>query len=470
MSSVSSLSRINPFKFELELIEGMVNPRFPSWALAILILFATMRGMLILVCIAIMVIPLGKGHASRKKHWFLFRRIYKQPGRGIPYVIPNRSMIIVVCELCSSCLYLVAACENYKTYRRSGIKEGSSGWFLTLWYGLTWIPSYLGIMMAAFSLCYACLCDVNGNRKSKIPQLLTPIVYNSAWTLWTIITISSMAFWTFRTTRALSELEAACIHTFKLLQRGADAWDADPSQMPPRGISNSQLYIIRAAQKSASVIDGWAITWVVLAVSLAVFYLFTVQLLIRLLKQVLRKRAIDSMAVDVKWSSPIWQELEQEFRFLFKSSILVTLSIISQISELAYQTHSSKNLTDVNWRIGSALITQLPGIFMTPAILVQSWRIFTERSEEFNFRKVPLTFDDKKIPEMTSQLLGWDTTVCWGKEIDLDAVNFPGLYEIQSTFSKETEDVDQKDKRVNLKTPAGDISVMRSITVTHEEI
>merc|ERR1712137_329583 len=158
-----------------------------------------------------MVIPLGKGHASRKKHWFLFRGVYPEPGRGIPYVVPNRSMIIVVCELFSSILYLLAACENYKTYKHLGLEEGSSGWFLVLWYGLTWLPSYLGIMMSAFSLCYACLCDVNGNKKSKIPQLLTPAVYNSAWTLWTIITISFMAFWTFRMTQATSELEASCL-------------------------------------------------------------------------------------------------------------------------------------------------------------------------------------------------------------------------------------------------------------------
>ncbi|EGF97667.1 uncharacterized protein MELLADRAFT_114164 [Melampsora larici-populina 98AG31] len=65
----------NPFRAQINTIEKLINPQFPSWALAILILFAITRGILILICAAIMVIPLCKGPESRKKHWFLFRRI-----------------------------------------------------------------------------------------------------------------------------------------------------------------------------------------------------------------------------------------------------------------------------------------------------------------------------------------------------------------------------------------------------------
>ncbi|EGG08212.1 uncharacterized protein MELLADRAFT_71502 [Melampsora larici-populina 98AG31] len=31
---------------------------------------------------------------------------------------------------------------------------------------------------------------------------------------------------------------------------------------------------------------------------------------------------------------------------------------------------------------------------------------------------------------MTSQLLGWDTTVFWGQEPSMNGVNFPGLCEL----------------------------------------
>lgn len=470
-SSIGTPLHANPFRMQIIQIERIINPQFPAWALAILIFFAVMRGILIVVCIAIMVIPLGKGPASRKKHWFLFRRIYSRPGRCTPYVVPNRSMIIAVGELCSSILYMVAACENYEIYKHLGLRPGSIGWYLILWYGLTWLPSYIGIMLSAWSLCYACLCDVAEIKNSRFPRMLTPAVYNAAWSSWLIISIALMAYWSILIARNCHATEMIVNRILELLRRAAFSWETDGTTQISWSVFVHELTLsAHQVDEIGTLIYGWCITWIVLAVLLAVFYLFTVQLLLRMLNQILCKRELDAMVVDAQLSSPIWPELEKEFRFLCKSSSLVTLSILSQIAEVAYQTYSGKNLVKLNWRIASAIATQLPGVFMTPALLVQSWRIVTERSDESKFQQVPLAFGDQNIPQMTSHILGWDTTVFWDNERELESSNFPGLHEVQSTKSKKTEDDVRVNMQATLRNPTDDISVVRSTVVTREQI
>ncbi|KAH9820472.1 hypothetical protein DFH28DRAFT_923766 [Melampsora americana] len=420
----------NPFREQIIVVARILNPQFPSWALAILIFFAILRGILILVCASIMVIPLWKGPASRKKHWFLFRRIYPQLGRGIPYVVPNRSMVIAVCELCSSVLY---SAVNFKTYKHLGIAHGDRGWYLAL-----------------------CLCDVTDVKSSRLPRLLTPIVYNTTWISWSIITIALIAYWAIRMGRHMFDAQRTCDRLLELLKRAAISWERhDNAQSFWGDLLPTLILAVHGTQLTGTLIVGWCITWIALAVGLAV-------LLLRMLNQILSKRELDTMVVDAQLSSPIWEELEKEFRLLCKTSSLLTLSIISQLFELAYEIYSGKNLT----QIASALVTQLPGVFMTPALLVQSWRILTERSDETKFQQVPLAFEDQNIPQMTSHILGWDTTAFWDNQTELEIVNFPGLCEVQSINSRKMED----NTSITKQNLTDDISVVRSIVVTREEI
>ncbi|KAH9808193.1 hypothetical protein DFH28DRAFT_997921 [Melampsora americana] len=458
---------LNPFTDQISMAKQIIDPQFPSWALNVLIIFAVMRGILMISCVAILIIPVIKGPISRKKHFFFFRRMYPEAWRGMPYLVPNRSMILVICELVSSALYFAAACDNYLVYSESAIGQGRSGYFLPL----CWLPSYLGIVLASWSLCHACLCDVEGKKTNKLSRILTPNLYNSIWISWTILAISLTAYWTIRAVMILSKFKSLALDLFTSLEKAAEIYETRQSfDYHLATIFAKRDSVVQEVTKVGSVINGWAITWLCLAVVLAVFYLFTVQLLLRMLKQAFLMRESDAWVINAQWSSPIWIELEKEFSFLSKSSILVALSIFSQISELIYQTQSSVNLTNVDLRLGSALLTQLPGVFMTPALLFQSWRVFTERSaaDESKFHQIPFDFKHQDIPQMTSQLLGWDTTVWWGKEISFEVVNFPGLCEVQSRYSKDKAGSTYKLAAQDVS--SSDIGVVRTTVVTHESI
>ncbi|KAH9821914.1 hypothetical protein DFH28DRAFT_1120236 [Melampsora americana] len=104
--------------------------------------------------------------------------------------------------------------------------------------------------------------------------------------------------------------------------------------------------------------------------------------------------------------------------FLSFMSVAVTLSVIGQFLVSILQSLSGAHLLSVEWRIRSALLNHLPGIFLVPAQLIQSWRIFSEKSasDEANIHMIPMDFKNREIPQMASQLLGWDTTIYWDQE------------------------------------------------------
>ncbi|EGF97668.1 uncharacterized protein MELLADRAFT_114163 [Melampsora larici-populina 98AG31] len=297
------------------------------------------------------------------------------------------------------------------------------------------------------------LCDVTEIKNSRFPRMLTPAVYNFTWMSWLNITIALNAYWTICIARNCHEAEITVIRILDLLRRAAVSWEINgTAQISWSDLSHELSISVQIVSETSMIINGWCITWIALAVALAV-------LLLRMLNQILCKRELDTMVVDARLSSPIWQELEAEFKFLCRSSSLVTLSIISQLFEAVFQMYTAKNLVKLNWRIASAIVTQLPGVFMTPALLVQSWRILTERSDESKFQQVPLAFEDQALPQMTSHILGWDTTAFWDNETELETVNFPGLCEAQSIDSQKTEDNASVHKQATRRKPTDDISV-----------
>ncbi|KAH9820766.1 hypothetical protein DFH28DRAFT_634886 [Melampsora americana] len=469
----------NPFRNQLEMFKEFIAPQFPTWALAALVLFGIMRGIFVLGSLAIMLIPMFKGSQSRKHHYFLVRRVYSNgdPGR-FPYLVPNRCMVIVICEMISSVAYLFSAYVNYQFYSTDIVLYlgRQQQWYPPHWYALPWIPSYLGIMLSSWGLCHSCLFDVDGKDKGKLARILTPMVYNSIWMSWTLITIGSMLYWSISLGIVFLDLQLKSNDLISLLRHAAKSWDShhDLSRIDLRKMSNVGNSIFTGWNYMRPMIIGWSVTLIVLAGVLLCFYVFVVRLLLRMLKQVLRIR--DMNFLNEASQDSMWAELEDEFRFLSRSYFVITVIILVQVLEVIFQIISGEHIdvskfqhsTRLNFRIGSALITQVPGIFMGPALLLQSWRIFTERftADESDFHNVSSKSDQRSLPQMSAQLLGWNSTVCWSRESELEVTNFPGLREIQMTDSgyklASTESI-----HIEQSLPLS-IDILRCTVVTHD--
>ncbi|KAH9814996.1 hypothetical protein DFH28DRAFT_970059 [Melampsora americana] len=403
----------NPYRAASAYANSVLAPKFPTWALGLLIAFVVMRVIFMIRCTAIISIPFFQGPFSQRKHLFLVHQVYTEKGRTIPYLVPNRCMIIVICELFSSMLYTCGAWFSY-CYKVKDALHGGPRQLMTLWYD---ISSYIGIVLSSWGLCYACLCDVGGTKNRKFSKLMTPIVYNAIWISWTVIAFGIILYWSVMAVSVLTRLEDRLQRFFRMLDDAAISWDThhDFSNIPLTAICADAL----------SLFHDWK------------FFMFVVRVLLTMLNQVLGLRELHSMTVSLEWNSPIWKELEIEFSI--------------------FQAFSGSHLDLMTWRIASALLTHLPGVFMAPALLLQS------------YHTVPVSHQNSFMPQMTSQLLGWDTNLCLGKiEEEMRTVNFPGLLQIK----KEKLDLGGIDKTpVNdQKNPNIDITVICSTVITQDKL
>ncbi|EGG11667.1 uncharacterized protein MELLADRAFT_70812 [Melampsora larici-populina 98AG31] len=483
-SSVSDINRLinpspenDPFLALMIDTRKIINPSFPQWALNCLITFTIMRILLILSCLIIIITPFFRGPISRKKNLFLFNKIYSQSGNGIPYFVPNRCLIISVCELFSSVLYVFSAVGNYRLYSGSEPVHGPIGYICT-WFGLEWLPAFLGIWLSSWSLVHACLCDVKGdNQNQRFSKLLTPLLYNSIWLTVSLVVIMLTTYWALRTTQILIIISPVKEHLFDLLQTSIKSWSInhDLKQIPTVELFSEGDFLHQYLEKLSPIIVAWAQTWLAFAIVLTAFYLFIVSVLLRMLRQVLHIR--DSEAMSIQAQSSIWKELEDEFWFLSRSSVIVALSLGTQILVMVFQSISSTHPQDIDWRMGSAIVCQIPGVFMVPAQLLQSRRILFEKIaiDDSKFNTVPLDFQTNPIPKLTSQLLGWDTTICRAKEPSMDSLNFPGLLEIKSdpiNDDKEISNLESVESTCtsDFKDPVEiEIKVVRSTTTVTQE-
>ncbi|EGG01884.1 uncharacterized protein MELLADRAFT_72859 [Melampsora larici-populina 98AG31] len=430
----------NPFRAGFIYANCTDTPIFPEWALLLLTCFIIMRVVFILGCAGIMFIPVFKGSNSRNRYFYLLRKVYPESGNGMPYLVPNRCTSIVVCELLTSVLYMLSGCFNYMYYSGVGKQRGPKQ-LIMMWFIIAWLPSYVGMVMASWALCYACLCDVEGTKNKKYSRILTPMVYNSIWISWSLVAIAVPSYWTVHSIRQLTEVERHLHQVLPLLEQASLSWDAhhDFGILAHSELVSRINSLLEAWYDVDSVITGFAITWIVLGAALAFFYIFVVCVLLHMLKQVLRMREADAMTVNAKWSSTILRELQKEFQFLFRSSFVIVLSICAQVCEASLMVFVSRRMDIMPWRIAGTVLCQFPGIFMAPALLLQSWRIFTERStDESEFCRVPLNPVTEGIPKLSSQLLGWDTTVCWKEERDTGEGSFPGLRPINTLAKSAT--------------------------------
>jgi len=286
---------------------------------------------------------------------------------------------------------------------------------------------------------------------------------------WSLLVIAVTSFWAARASGVFVSIESDMLQASASLTELAKSWDINHSfsGIPLGSLLELRDRLLTLQDRLKYVSWGWAGCWISFAFVLAACYLITVRSLLGMLKELLRIR--DSDVWTHQSCSTIWSEVDREIRFLSGSSIALALAILSQICVSIYQSLSGAHLTQVQWRIGSAIIVQLPGVFMVPAQLLQSWRLFSERSVlvEPQLHRIPLNAKHHDLPQATSQLLGWDTTMYWGHEPCMETPNFSGLCPVSSRVSTITSNGsthgDPEKSGMNIK-------VMRSTVVTRDTI
>ncbi|KAG0144684.1 hypothetical protein CROQUDRAFT_659619 [Cronartium quercuum f. sp. fusiforme G11] len=439
----------NPFPALIESIRERINPRFPNYALGMLAGFVVFRVAFLITVVTILLLPIFRGHGSRKRHYFFVRRVESKEYRGMPYLVPNRCMVIVLGELLSSMMYLILACSNYRTlYSSFDLQQMILGAlnFLTKTHttpqpAFRWLPSYLGIWMAGWGLVHACFCHIDETSRPVPRWVLSPRVYNFIWISWSLVVTISIGFWSVKAGRGFDLMERRILHLFKIMDRDDRLWNVNHTTTSAslRPFFTEAVALFQALDQVSSTNTTVFSIWVAVTSVLAIFYLGTTRYLRRLLQKVLVLCDPDALALAPRdcFASTIWRALEAEFRYLSRFSVYLTISIVLQIGVFVLSAWASSRYQVATVKIAIALVDQAVGIFIAPLLLVQSWRIFTESyaADEAQFGRVQVDFHNQKIPYMASQLLGWDTTEHWGDRSAVNLANFPGLTEAHPTSS-----------------------------------
>ncbi|KAG0148657.1 hypothetical protein CROQUDRAFT_654489 [Cronartium quercuum f. sp. fusiforme G11] len=450
----------------------MVRPHFTTWVNPLFIGLAVWHGLVMLSCVTILAIPFYKGPSSRKQHSWMISGHYPLQSSGIPYIVPNRCMVIALCEFFSNVMYLFLAGVCYLW--RSTTDSPFFSQYLTLWYAIGWLFSYLGIWLAGWGLCYACLCDVQRARRQKFARVLTPIVYNTAWMSWSIVTIALMGFLASSMCRSGNSLRESSQRLISLLNEASAAWEdtKDIAEHPLSVLISQRTVILQGVNLLTWKYRQWCLVWIGLDVVLAIFYSFTAVYLLRMTRSLLVRRDIEKLACPGDLPSLIWDELKHEFRFLSRSCGIISTALGCEIGVAVYQFYYGSHLHSMKWTTASVLIVHIPGLVISPSLLFQSWRIFTERNaaDDTSFHEAAMDTKIPHLPELASQLLGWQSTIHWGHlQLDNDQ-NFPGVCELvqQSTANGHHQHMGETAQHKG--SAQINIDITRSVVTTEENL
>lgn len=299
------------------------NATVPRWTYPGIVAFGVWRALMTISGIAVIAIPFFRGRKSRTKHCWVFRLDQSSSGNVMSYVVPNRSIILTLFEMVSGIMYLLMAFFSFQRFRSP---TNTARCFNMIWYGVSWLPTYLGIWMSGWGLLYASYgrdfnLSVIGSKNSE--------------------TLQSLA-------RVLSTLRY------------------------------------------------WAFCWMCFGFVIAVFYIFLVRRILKTIGKILtfcETRALycanvpiasvtlNTTAKNVSKKTTInLTEIRQEFRFLALYNGIICLVLVSELAVAVYQFHATYHVQDPRWESLSAILCMVPTAIMSPALLFQCWRIFTERS------------------------------------------------------------------------------------------
>lgn len=386
----------NPYEYAIEILERMVYPKIHPTILGCLIFFASVHATIIISCIAVIAIPIKAGKEGRKKNLWIYHKRYVKEFE-MPYYLPNSSMGVAITQFFSSSCFIAFIFLAYHSYQSPAFQRSC---YLFVWYGFCYLPGYIGLYLTAWTACLTCLTSRGRDGRTRaICQYFSPKLVNSvvliiplAVTIYSVVicVLLSKAIRTFNIaydTLREDLLVASKSWVSATQDGGVEHLSVVLSNLQDLGHAVDNLE--RSCSDAAS---GW-IFWVLL---LLLCYAIAVSALLRLLRQCIvasstctssdtntyvAKTVIQSQASELKMRSC--------FNYMVRHCSFMFLAILYDLGVAIVLHTTSSHLTDPTWRSISLLISLVSAMLVSPAMLFQAWRTFTERDSAQNQSQTP---------------------------------------------------------------------------------
>ncbi|KAH9814890.1 hypothetical protein DFH28DRAFT_1027399 [Melampsora americana] len=354
----------DPFQYLLRTVDELVYPKVPESLFGILIGFATVYLVVIVICSCLLIIPVTRGQDARKRHFWLYKK-HHLPSSNMPYYIFNSSL------------------------------------FARRIYMYVWLPGYYGFHVTAFSSLYTSICSPR-LASSQLQSFVRPRFLNMLFfAIPVLVTIQTVA-WALLLFTNTQKQNQAYLNFVSAALTGSTNW----TRLNVVETSASTLVLSRlttylhTCDRFVFLARWAAVCWSLIGLVLAAFYAFAAIVLIKLLKEcmvvaggtvshftrTLEYHVETPGPVDMSFDSiklkaqPAIKRLNHGFAYLVGHCSVMTVCLLSDgIVGIVISIETERTVTDPKWRIVGNWITLVGSCFISVAMLIQSWRMLTER-------------------------------------------------------------------------------------------
>lgn len=377
---------VNPYHYAANLLEERRYPTVHKSTFDLLKAFGVTHMCIVCVCCLVIAVPIMLSHAKRLKYLWTFKTAQAGNAQKSFYV-PNSVLAVAVTQLVSSGLCVLYAYLDYISFQSS---EVANRVYLYAWVQVMWLFGFYGYWITG----WAGLCTILCSPLSQIPRPLRPLVTRPqvvnllgiifpvavsvgtiAWVFVLILAYHHESE-TFTQLRALilwagDELEAGKQPDLKSLVKVGMVFHNANSELTQRIRWNSFFWaLIGICTLFLFVLSGWSLITLLRhgATKLEAMKPNNAHLELSGVTQALRS--------DPKQIS---QVLKRGYAYVVCHFMIVMTSMAYKIVFcLLIGVHANSVVMDSRWRSLASWLYLLCGVIVAPAMLLQTWRIFTD--------------------------------------------------------------------------------------------
>ncbi|KAH9446220.1 hypothetical protein Pst134EA_023218 [Puccinia striiformis f. sp. tritici] len=334
---------------------------------------------------------LGLGRIVSKRHLWLTRCTYIGSSK-IPYIVPNRSMVVALFELVASILFVTHICLDYLVTDHPQVTVNK----IVFWNTIGGLPSWLSIWLTGWSLLYMCQGPQHGSSKPN-RRFPPPWAYNLAWISGWFLAFVWVAFNcnNISATTGQVDLEMRNLTQIMIREHGLPVNSPEHRKLALENKAELQHFSDYLARNRALSLR-WVASWIALGIVLVLFYIFILKLLVQKIREVLRQCEAEQFTfLNEKCDEALQAEkqlivekslaplhaLRQELRLLrlFSFSIMTVLLAEVFVRACQYWTITQDHSSEFFIKF-SLVSVMIPSVFMSPVLLLQCWKGFTSHA------------------------------------------------------------------------------------------
>ncbi|KAH9824015.1 hypothetical protein DFH28DRAFT_944304 [Melampsora americana] len=377
---------VNPYHYAAKLLEERRFPTVPQSTFKILQAFGVTHMCIICVCCLVIMVPILISQAKRLKYCWTFKKAFAGKTQKSFY-IPNSVLAVAVTQLVSSVLCLLYAYLDYISFKSS---KTAAGVYLYAWVQLMWLFGFYGYWITGWSG----LCTILCSPLSQIPRPLRPLVTRPQ--VVNVLGILFPATVTVGTIAWVAILIVAYHHEFETFAQLRAAIVVAGNEFEIDQAVNLKT-LVKVGLKFHKVngeltrrIRWNSFFWAVIGIfTLLLFVLSGWSLIMLLRKGATKLEALKPDNAHLKLSGlshSLCSDPIQISRVLKRGYVYVVSHFVIMMASMTYKiviclligVNAELVVMNSRWRSLGSWLYLLCGVIVAPAMLLQTWRIFTD--------------------------------------------------------------------------------------------